>query len=102
MGNLDYFFTSKVVTSFILIIPKMNCGVVDPCATNKYEYPNPDGKYNVADLSLLGYPAHHIDKRMAESNPISSPQYSFDSRHASPQYLPCKLLQSLKTMKNYD
>ena len=80
----------------------MDCGVVDPCATNKYAYPNSNGPYNTADLSMLGYPAHHVDKRMANPDPISSPQYSYDSRHASPQYLPCKMLLSLKTMRNYN
>ena len=79
----------------------VNCGLVDPCAANKYAYPNANGPYNRADLSLLGHPAHHVDKRMANANPISNPQYTFDSGNNSPQYLPCKMLMSLKTMRNY-
>lgn len=83
-----------------MTIQKIYCGIVDPCATNTYAYPKENGEYNTADLSLLGYPVHHIDKRMAKSNPIAIPQYSYDSRHASPHYLPCKMLMSLKAMKN--
>ena len=79
----------------------VQCGVIDPCATNQYAYPNVSGSYNTADMSLLGYPEHHVDKRMAKPRPISNPQYTYDGRYASPQYMPCKMLISLKTNRNY-
>ena len=73
-----------------------NTGNVDPCSIKQYAYPNDKGLYNQADLSRLGYPAHHVEKRVALAEPVSSPQYTYGSRFSSPHYLPCKLLMSLK------
>ena len=78
------------------ITQNANTGTVDPCSTNQYAYPNYKGPYNQADLSRLGYPAHHVEKRVALAKPVSDPQYTYDSRFSSPHFLPCKLLMSLK------
>ena len=55
------------------ITQNANTGTVDPCSTNQYAYPNYKGPYNQADLSRLGYPAHHVKKRAALAKPVSDP-----------------------------
>ena len=99
---LHIYIWFQVIQFVILTTAMVNAGVIDPCATNRYAYPNDNGPYNQADLSLLGQPAHHLDKRTAKSSPFANPQYTFDSRNTGPQYLPCKMLMSLKTIRNYN